>query len=438
MSIIERPFDLVLAFRDPVHDFIKLSHQERYVIDTAAFQRLRRIHQLGPGYLVYHGAEHSRFGHALGTMEVATRIFEAIERKRPDALGSSPKERGRNWQLVRLAALLHDVGHAPFSHATEEIMPMGESGKPIKHESYTTAIIRSDPELSATIDQHFAGEGITADHVAAVIDALGDLGQTGVLLHQIISGELDGDRMDYLARDSLYTGASYGKFDVGRLLETITVARWTDDGPWLLAVEAGGTHAVEQLLLARYYMYVQVYLHDGRRFFDFALNNFLASVLPDGKYPVPEETSEYLKYDDGFVLERTREMAGENRWADAIWNRRPWKTVAYTEPHPDSVEVRAWSKRQVEIEANFDKETVLFDDADARFYHQLSLGPYSLATAEHEGRYPILIAEEGSLVGHPVENRSHIVRNLSEPIMLMRLYARPDVAEDVIHLWSKR
>jgi hypothetical protein len=244
--------------------------------------------------------------------------------------------------------------------------------------------------------------------------------------------------MDYLARDSLYTGASYGKFDTGRLLETITVARWKGEGPWLLAVEAGGTHALEQLLLARYYMYVQVYLHDGRRFFDFALNRFLVSVLPEGKYPPPDASADYLRYDDGFVLERTREAAGSNQWADAIWNRRPWKTIAYTEPHPTTTEVRDWSKHQGEIEGSFGNDEIIFDDADAQFYHQLSLGPYSLATAEHEGKYPILVSEEGNEKGEPVENRSHIVRNLSEPIMLMRLYARSDKRDDVKALWGKR
>src|SRR3972149_3569239 len=109
MSRIVRPFALDIRFRDPVHDFIPVSRAERKVIDTGPVQRLRRIHQLGPSYLVYHGAEHSRFGHALGTMQLATRIFEAIEQKQPEALGADDDSLVRNWQLVRLAALLHDV-----------------------------------------------------------------------------------------------------------------------------------------------------------------------------------------------------------------------------------------------------------------------------------------------------------------------------------------
>ena len=435
MSRIVRPFALDIRFRDPVHDFIPVSRAERKVIDTGPVQRLRRIHQLGPSYLVYHGAEHSRFGHALGTMQLATRIFEAIEQKHPEALGADDDSLVRNWQLVRLAALLHDVGHPPFSHATENVMPDDEEGKPLKHEDYTGAIIRNYPALSDCINKEFREIGISAEMVASVIDRPAGLGAEGVVLSQIVSGELDADRMDYLTRDSLYTGVTYGRFDIGRLLETVTVAKW-QEGPWLIAVEGGGLLALEQFLLSRYYMYLQVYLHDGRRFFDYALNQFLRGFLNEAHYPGTNSLEEYLGYDDQVVLEAARKasLAG-NHWASSIWERLPWKTLDETDPDTNPTRVRTWSLNQGQLEKEFNEDEIFFDDPQGKLYHLTELGPYSLRTAEDEGKYPILVVSEGEEIGIPVESKSGLVQKLSADIMIMRLYARADKAAEVRARW---
>lgn len=433
MAELEHPFPLEHSFRDPVHGFIRVSSEEREIIDSPEVQRLRRIHQLGPTYFVYHGAEHSRFGHALGTMELATRLFEALWRKRREALGPDAT---RNWQLVRLAALLHDVGHPPFSHGTSDVMPENpETGRSYRHEDYTYAVIRS-PAMSGAIEKNFGCLDISGELVAALLESPAELGEEGVLLHQLVSGELDADRMDYLTRDSLHAGVVYGRFDLERLLDTVTVARW-EDSPWLLAVETGGLFALEALLLARYYMYIQVYLHDGRRFFDFALNSFLRHVLPGGTYPWPDQIDAYLHHDDLWLLQTARDTAQEgDEWATALWCRKPWKTVDETEPHPDSATVRKWSLAQGRLEAEF-KEDVIFDDAGAQAYHRVELGPYPLQAAEREGNFPILVVEQGQVVGSPVETKSTMVQNLdAERIMLMRLYARPDVIAEVKRAWE--
>jgi len=431
---LERPFLLDEAFRDPVYGFIRVSKPERRIIDRPEVQRLRRIHQLGPGYFVYHGAEHSRFGHSLGTLEITTRLFEVIHRKRPGALGAKSNI-ARNWQLVRLAALLHDVGHPPFSHATEEIMPRDETGRPCEHEDYTCAVIRS-PEMAKEIEEQFGGVGITADMVANLIEAPGGLGREGVLLHQLISSQMDADRMDFLARDCLYAGVLYGRYDVDRLLDTVTVAKW-EQSPWRLAVETGGLFALEAFLLARYYMYIQVYLHDVRRFYDIALTRFLKGFLPDGVYSAPERLSEYLGFDDLVVLQEARKRATENDyWGDVFCNRNHWKTVEGTEPHPRAGRALAWARAQRELEEQFG-DAVIFDDASGQPYQRLQLGPYSLHAAEKEGKFPILVVEEDRESGVPVEDRSTMVENLhSQEIILMRLYARPDKMGEVQRAWK--
>ncbi|MCK4427220.1 MAG: HD domain-containing protein, partial [candidate division Zixibacteria bacterium] len=144
-------FDSYRGFRDPIHGFIKVYDAERDIINTPAFQRLRRIKQLGLTCLVYHGADHTRFAHSLGVMELATRVFETTLLK--DQNGDkvlkwkNKKEINRNKVLVRLVALLHDIGHAPFSHASEELFPKG-----LNHEIYSAKIVTEDIELESIIN----------------------------------------------------------------------------------------------------------------------------------------------------------------------------------------------------------------------------------------------------------------------------------------------
>jgi HD superfamily phosphohydrolase len=432
--MIEHTFAPTESFRDPVHGFIRVSKRERTIINRPEMQRLRRIHQLGPGCLIYHGAEHSRFGHALGVMEVASRLFDAIELKRPEALGADQTARKRTRQLLRLAALLHDVGHAPFSHSTEEIMPVGPDNRPYEHVDYTCAIIESEG-MAQAIQIGFGEMGISAQMVSRLIEGSAALGDEGVLLHQLIAGELDADRMDYLARDSMYCGVIYGSYDVHRLLDTVTVAKW-GKSRWLLAVESGGKYALEAFLLARYYMFLQVYLHDVRRFYDIALARFLASLLPGGRYPPPTQVEQYLGYDDLAIWQLARGRAAEgDAWGNVLWNRAHWRTIAETEPHPPPELVLKWRDARESIERQFN-EAVIFDDAVSAAYRARQYGPYDTESAEEEGKYPILVAEEGKPDGLPIERISRIVQNLNAHIILLRLYAHPDRESDVKAAWN--
>lgn len=301
--------------RDPIHVFIRLNSDERRVLDSPQFQRLRHIHQLAMSYLVYPGATHKRFEHALGTMELATKVFDVVTH--PDNVRdqirslmpeiSSPKDL-MHWRCVlRMAALFHDIGHLPFSHAAEhELLPAGWD-----HERITVEIIKSEEmrEIWIRMTPPLRAEDIAKIAVGRKINIDEHYTDWENILSEIIVGDAFGvDRMDYLLRDSLHTGVAYGRFDHHRLLDTIRILPpvplpgETSDASKdpAIGVEEGGIHSAQALLLARYFMYSQVYFHPIRVIYDNHLIDFLSEWLPGGKFPV--KPNELMKYTDTEVL----------------------------------------------------------------------------------------------------------------------------------------
>ena len=251
---------------------------------------------------------HTRFEHSLGVMHTATLLYDAIVRNSKETLESELAydnagfERYR--QLVRLAALLHDVGHGPFSHGAEELFPANEKTKQqYRHEDYSAAIIRR--HLRSAIEDHPSSNnyGFDADDVAALIEGTAGAKQ-GIFWRDLITGQMDADRMDYLLRDSHHTGVGYGKFDLHRLISTIQAIRGTNERPPRLGISEGGWHAAEALVIARYLMFTQVYFHKTRVAYDIHLRGALAQLLPGGQFPKPEEQhlEDFLKWDDWRVL----------------------------------------------------------------------------------------------------------------------------------------
>ena len=431
------------SFRDPIHGYIRVSDEERSHIDSQPFQRLRRIKQLGTGYLIYHGAEHSRFGHCLGVMEVATRMFRAVHDSKPDLMESS-EDWERAEQLLRITALLHDVGHAPYSHASEELFPRDEHDSALEHEDYSAAIIL-ESEIRELIDSGFSGVGITAQDVVDVYASSSPPQRVGVLIQDIVAGELDADRVDYLSRDSHYAGVSYGRFDLERLLDTITAIE-DQHGVFHLAVEEDGRYALEEFLLARFYMFLQVYLHPYRRFYDLALTRTIRTLLKDqdGRYPSPNEVSEYLKFDDGWIDSSAQELidAGDV-WAKSLYSRSHWKCVVEhrrgtldKRPEP-TIDAAEWTDAVREVQKRFGENETILDPAQASNFHATEPGPYISGTSEEEERPKILIARRNGQA-ELVENVSKIVHELSqEPIKIRRLYASPEVEKDVSSELSK-
>src|SRR5262249_52248824 len=224
------------------------------LIDAVEFQRLRRIKQLGLGLYTYQGAEHSRFTHSLGALHLMTRILEQLS----DRTNIAPEDRA----AARAAALLHDVGHGPFSHAMEKVLN-------VHHEDITIlAVMSPETTLHQILKRHSSEMPL---RVAAIIEGT----FTPAALAQLVSSQLDVDRMDYLLRDSLMTGAKYGLYD----LEWIINALQIDEDADRIYVAARGLHAVEEYLQARYYMFRQVYFHRTLRSAEAVLRSALRRAL---------------------------------------------------------------------------------------------------------------------------------------------------------------
>lgn len=238
------------VFKDPVHKYIYVQDSLIWdLINTREFQRLRRIRQLGTSYLTFHGAEHSRFSHSMGVYEITRKIISQFMRS---GYSDWPTEE----RLVCLcAALLHDIGHGPFSHSIESVMQTD-------HEDWSCKLILGDTEVNQvlrTAGSDFPGK------VAAVISKKYE----PRIAVSLISSQLDADRMDYLLRDAYFTGVHYGTFDLERILRVLRPYKGR------IVVKESGMHAVEDYLMSRYQMYQQVYFHPVTRGSEIILHNIV-------------------------------------------------------------------------------------------------------------------------------------------------------------------
>lgn len=240
----------VFEIRDVVYGFIQLDEQEWDIINHPVYQRLRRIKQLSLTDMAYPGAVHTRLEHSIGVMQMATDIYNSIiSKRRARALLSEQYylDAGgfdRYRKVIRLAALLHDIGHSPFSHTGENLMPLKKAsdGKRYEHEEYSIAIIKT--YFREIIEEHpiNANYKISVEEVTALLGDPTKCAFQGILLlfKGIISGQLDADRADYLLRDSIHTGVNYGLYDKNRLINCIDIGQMPDTDALVLAVQDGG------------------------------------------------------------------------------------------------------------------------------------------------------------------------------------------------------
>ena len=241
--------------RDPIHGFIALSPKEVKLINTRVFQRLRRIRQLAMAFLVYPGTMHTRFDHSIGVMHIAGRICERLKKR--------CEVSDEDLERVRLAALLHDIGHGPFSHISEYLLDQhatDESGKVSVqekiHEQVTVDIVKNDSEIC---------EILSDEERQFVVDMIQGK-PTRDFRRDIVSSDLDADKMDYLLRDSYFAGVKYGIYDLEKIIESFQIHRKGNES--FLAISDEGIHALEQLLLAKHHMTLQVYHHRVRSISD--------------------------------------------------------------------------------------------------------------------------------------------------------------------------
>ena len=278
--------------RDPIHGFIIVEDKELPFLSDPVVQRLRRIKQLGFDHYVYPGAVHDRFSHSLGTLHIASRIVDSLRLRGIDL----PKRE------IRLAALSHDLGHTPLSHTLEMFL---KEVYGVRHERYTEAIL--------------AGRG------REFLEILKESG----LPHNIISSELDADRMDYLLRDSYFCGVKYGQFDLDRIIQGIVSIG--DE----LGVLYKARYALQSFVLARFQMYHQVYMHKTSSAFSVAASKLMKEISEEYPYPTPDEVEAnpdiLVKYDDPRFFELIKELSKQEgmlgKIAYQLLHRRRFKML---------------------------------------------------------------------------------------------------------------
>ena len=260
------------VFKDPINRYIHVKDKLIWdLIKTKEFQRLRRIKQLGTLYLSFHTAEHSRFGHSLGVYEIVRRMID-------ESFFGREAWDNADRPLVLCAALLHDLGHGPFSHSFEKIFGTD-------HEAFTQAIITGDTEVNEVLSR------VDADFPQEVADVINKTHDNKLVI-SMISSQIDADRMDYLQRDAYFTGVSYGQFDMERILRLMRPSK--DE----VLIKESGMHAVESFIMSRYQMYWQIYFHPVSRGGEVLLNNCLrrAKQLYDEGYQFTMTPTDFIPF----------------------------------------------------------------------------------------------------------------------------------------------
>ncbi|WP_179203661.1 HD domain-containing protein [Staphylococcus hominis] len=276
-SYVTRKLAEEKVFKDPIHKYVHVKDQLIWdLIKTKEFQRLRRIKQLGTLYLAFHTAEHSRFGHSLGVYEIVRRMID-------ESFVGREAWNNKDRPLALCAALLHDLGHGPFSHSFEKIFNTD-------HEAFTQEIITGNTEVNEVLSR--VSETFSQE-VADVINKT----HKNKLVISMISSQIDADRMDYLQRDAYFTGVSYGTFDMERILRLMRPSK--DE----VLIKESGMHAVENFIMSRYQMYWQIYFHPVSRGGEVLLNNCLKRVkqLYKEDYQFKMYPKEFIPFFEGTI-----------------------------------------------------------------------------------------------------------------------------------------
>ncbi len=370
---------------DPLYGFIGILPEELPVIDSIPFQRLRNIKQLGGAYLVFPSAHHTRFEHSIGVMFVADLIYERIK----DGIFRDKTDREYYRRVVRLSALLHDIGHPPFSHTAEVLLPDKKN-----HEHMTSKIIK-ETQLGEIIKRNF---GFTDEDIERIIRVATGKPETKTesILADIITGEFGADRIDYLRRDALFCGVSYGLFDYQRLLNTIDMS---DSGK--ICINVSGLRALENFIVGRYFMYLQVYFHKVVRIMNIHILDLMKEILE--KFDT-SDISNYIKLNDTYILSLLFTDSRYKRHAERILERKHFREIFSTKNKDEFEKIKS-----ILLE-KFDPELVRFDMVMKEAY---------------EGN--ILINVKGNEV--PAEEASELISSI-KPIERYSIYSADYIKEE--------
>ena len=418
----------VQEIRDPIHVFVRMDGDERRIVDFRPFQRLRHIHQLAMTYLVYPGATHKRFEHSLGVMELSSRVFDTVTEPAnvtDEIRALLPPLTNRHhrsyWRrVVRIAALCHDIGHLPFSHVAEkELLPDDWD-----HERLTREIIASDEmrEVWDSITPPIRHKDI--EKLAVGPKKARDLtfSDWETILSEIIVGDAFGvDRMDYLLRDSHHTGVDYGKFDHHRLISMLRILPTPESGSGgasgepVLGMAEGGIQSAEALMLARYFMYSQVYFHPVRRIYDIHLLDFLKEWLPKGMFST--KLVDHMKITDDEIAAALRDAASNegargHLHARRLMDRQHFRRIYERNPGDVEINPDAGSAIFRELESQFGTDNFRHD----RFTEKRSSAP-DFPVKMRDGRTDSSLNMSVALNNIPVVSVDHI-------------YANPEFEED--------
>ncbi|WP_127848453.1 HD domain-containing protein [Lacticaseibacillus hulanensis] len=417
------------VFRDPVHNYIHVQHQVILdLINTPEMQRLRRIHQLGVSNLVFQGAEHTRFTHSLGVYEIARKICDNFQQNYPTKNGGADGLWDDNERLIALcAALLHDIGHGAYSHTFEHIFGTD-------HEAITRQIL-TDPDTG--VGKVLRGVSPKfPEQVASVIDH----SYPNQQVVQMISSQIDADRMDYLLRDAYNTGTNYGLFDLTRILR---VMRPYAGG---IAFEPSGMHAVEDYIVSRFQMYQQIYFHPVSRSMEVILTNLLGRAkelfeagdfddhynprLLDPFFNHNFTLRDYLMLDDGVLntyfhywLDYPDPILSD--LADRFLNRRPFKSATFTTASKDLLPKMAAlveqsgfdSRYYTATDSSFDLPYDQYDPTSATPKTQIEIMQLDDTLEELSTLSPLVGAITGKVTG---DNRFYFPK---------QMLAKPDAPE---------
>lgn len=411
-----------MEVRDPVHGSIKILDEEKQIIEHPFFQRLRSIKQLGFSEFVFPGATHTRYLHSIGVMDISSKVFDQLfkgKRSTPDIV--------RLRETVRLACLLHDIGHAPLSHTTEFVMPKVSSlnladrfvinpDDQATHEDYTTKII-VDSSFTVAFEEVKKVFGVNPSNIAELIS-----GSTtepeyftyqGInyfpLLHQLVSSEMDCDRMDYLLRDSYFCGVSYGKFDLDWIIDNMKTS--VVDGKAYLGISERAVATFDDFLLCRFHMFLMVYFHYKsvclekmlKRYFTYAKN----------EYSIPANIEEYLNHDDHMLMKTLRNS--KNEWAQKIvLNQVPKKIFEKYGP--------AQNKQLTDLESFLNSEGIDYIKCSSSG----RLSKYYTHGDENDNKYALKVVRESS-----ISNSNLFVQDIHQATDLFEKFSKSHTVDRI-------